>query len=329
MNRLRITLLGSVGVSIDGEAGELRLTRRAISLLSYLVLHRDRRFTREVLTAVFWGDHDERHARRCLNTALWRLRRVLEPRTGASGRWLRTNVAGEIGFTPDEDCAIDVDRFERLVRGPLAKPAHTLRPAEIAGLEEAVAVYAGDLLEGFYDDWILAERERLRRAYGEALTQLVRYHAEAAHPEASLDFARRLLAVDPLREEAHRAVIRGHAAIGQRELALKQYAACRAILAGELGVTPSPETEELRWRLTRRERVPARVAGDASLLALSEALGVALTQLDEASQRVRDATRLVDAARAGTPPDRQGPDLSGDALRRPLDEAGDRSVIGG
>lgn len=328
MSRLHITLLGSVGVSVDGEAGELRLTRRAIALLSYLVLHRDRRFTREVLMAVFWGDQDDRHARHCLNTALWRLRRVLEPRGDARGRYVRTTAAGEIGFTPDGDCVIDVERFERLARGPLAKGVNELHAAEIAALEEAVAVYAGDLLEGFYDDWILVERDRIRRAYGGALTMLMRHHAEAAHPEVSLAFACRLLAVDPLREEAHRAVIRGYAAIGERELALRQYAACRAILAAELGVTPSPETEELRWRLTRRERPPARAAAETSLVALGETLGALLAQLDEACQRVRDAARLVDAARAGVPTERLGLRLPDGTRGREIDEGGDRTVIG-
>ncbi len=85
MATLRISLFGNIRIAHADWAADVKITRAVLSLLAYLLVYRRRIHPREVLTALFWGDHSEERARSCLSTALWRLRRVLEPGDTAKG----------------------------------------------------------------------------------------------------------------------------------------------------------------------------------------------------------------------------------------------------
>ena len=212
--------------------------------MAYLALHRTKTHAREVLAGVFWGEHSETRARGCLNTALWRLRQVLEPYGVARGTYLLTSRAGEVGFNGDSEHWLDVAAFEE----GLQQLRH-FRPEpsvlDWTGVETAVTHYTGDLLEGFYEDWALRERERLRMLYLDSLGRLLRHYSDSDAVQPALDCGRRILELDPLREEIHREIIRLHLRGGHRALALQQYRTCRDLLAQELGVEPLEETQAL------------------------------------------------------------------------------------
>lgn len=112
-------------------------------------------------------------------------------------------------------------------------------------LREAVELYRGDFLDGFYDDWILNERYRLETLFSEALARLMASHEAREEHDAALAAALRLLDHDPLREDAHRAAMRAYCRLGQRNAALAQYRRCREIMVEELGAEPMAETNEL------------------------------------------------------------------------------------
>ena len=120
----------------------------------------------------------------------------------------------------------------------------------------------GDLLEGFYDDWALRERERLRMLYLDCLGTLLRRHSETGALEPALRCGRQILALDPLREDIHREVIRLHVRNGHRALALQQYESCRAALEEELGVEPMEETRALCAELLSAARIDAATERD-------------------------------------------------------------------
>lgn len=232
---LRIHLFGTVRVGFDDAPGA-RLTHGLQALLAYLMLHRGRRHHRESLAGVFWGELSEDRARGCLSTALWRLRHALEPAGTPRGTYLVVARGGEVGFNQHSDHWLDVAEVESGVRR-----LHGVG-ADLAAAEDALAQYTGDLLDGFYVEWALRERERLRLVYLDGLSRLMDGYAGAGDVDRALSCAYKILQVDPLREEVHRAVIRLHVGAGRRAAALEQYGVIRDLLARELGVEPMPET---------------------------------------------------------------------------------------
>src|SRR5262249_41136830 len=175
-----------------------------------------------------------------------------------------------------------------------------------AGLEGAMDLYGGDLLEGFYDDWALRERERLRLVYLNSLAFLMRHHARRGAFDRSLAWGRRLLQFDPLREEIHREMMRLYAESGQRALALRQYETCREALATELHIHPMEDTRtfyaELAGRDGRVGRMSSRGTG-AKLEPLLKAFEQALVALERARDHVHDAVRALQRA-VDAPPQR-------------------------
>src|SRR5262249_53744928 len=141
-----------------------------------------------------------------------------------------------------EPAAVDVDAvtFEKLVAEGTAE-----------AFERAVALYQGDLLEGLsvdepaFEEWLLAERERLRELALEALARLLAHQSRGQATERAIQTAIRLLALDPLQEPVHRTLMRLYARQGRRSSALKQYQVCVGVLRRELGAEPEPETRRL------------------------------------------------------------------------------------
>jgi DNA-binding SARP family transcriptional activator len=245
MRTLRICLFGSVRVSHDGQLPTRHVTRSVQSLLAYLLLHRQRLHPREVLASVFWSEQSEERARSCLSTALWRLRGVLEANGVPKGTYLVTNPLGEIGFNRTSDHWLDVAAFEAEVNRVLAKSVQALAADDAGDLREALSLYTGELLEGFYDDWALRERERLHVLQLKGLIHLMRYWKGRGDYDEALACGQRILDQDPLREEIHREVMRIYLESGERDKAIRQYNACRRVLKEELGIAPMEETQRL------------------------------------------------------------------------------------
>lgn len=140
-NTLRVRLLGPVDLQLDNQPLPPLDSARAESLLAYLLLHRDAPQPRQRLAFLLWPGSSEGQAQTNLRKVLHTLRRALPDADRLIEIGPRT-----LRWRPDAPLWLDVEQFERAVAGG--------RPAEAVGL------YAGDLLEGRYDDWLAAERER-------------------------------------------------------------------------------------------------------------------------------------------------------------------------
>jgi predicted ATPase len=154
----------------------------------------------------------------------------------------------EAAFKRDSAYWLDVAVFRAAVADSPGK--------ELEGLHNAVELYQGDFLEGFYapealafEEWMLGQRSFLRGLMIQALHTLVVKHLEREEYAPGIDYANRLLALEPWREETHRHLMILLARSRQRSAALAQYETCRRILADELGVEPMPETTALYQRL--------------------------------------------------------------------------------
>jgi DNA-binding SARP family transcriptional activator len=143
--------------------------------------------------------------------------------------------------------AVDVWQFERHVAAD-----------SLENLQQAAALYGSDLLDNlsFDDDaleaWCAAERTRLRDRFYEALATLTSHYSDTLNLDAAIETGRRLVGLDPLREDAHRSLMRIYQRVGRRADALKQYRLCVDILRRELNVEPEPATTRLYHEFRRR-----------------------------------------------------------------------------
>jgi predicted ATPase/DNA-binding SARP family transcriptional activator len=220
-----------------------------MALLAYLAIQGTPQ-TRQKLMGFLWADLPEKNAARNLRHALWNLKRSLAPSGTACIRTTHQSVA----FEPVSGIWLDTAEFRGACEnlGNLSPRA----AIEMESLGAAVELYRGDLLDGFYADgapafeeWLLIQRERFRTMALTALQRLVHQHCQRGDYGASLLFARRMLALDPWREEAHRIVMDLLARAGSRSAALAQYEICRQVLAEELHAEPTLETTALYERI--------------------------------------------------------------------------------
>ncbi|MBB3084068.1 AfsR/SARP family transcriptional regulator [Geodermatophilus sabuli] len=176
-----------------------------------------------------WPDVPEEHAQGSLRSALWRLQKAAPGLLDVSGDAL-TLAAG---------VRVDVRELEEWAR-KVSTP-----DAGGADLEITCAGLHGELLPGWCDDWVLLERERLRQLRMHALEVLaVRLATVGRHGEA-LQAAYTAVGEEPLRESAHRAVVRVHLAEGNLAEAVRAYEQFRTRLLDELGIVPTEQMTRL------------------------------------------------------------------------------------
>jgi DNA-binding SARP family transcriptional activator/biotin operon repressor len=262
MGRLEVRLLGGFSLSRDGRPLEQLPLRAARSLVAFLVLNRDRAHTRDLLAGMFWPDFDEPRARRRLSQALWQAQGVLGEDDGAQ---YLVGTADTIRFDPEREVWLDVADFEERLAALVEAPPHE---RDLASIRELVTLYTGDLLAGFYDDWLLPHQDRVRHGFLSALRMGVELAMAKGDHDAALALARRLVQEDPLDEEAHRNVMRAAVLIGRHNEAVRQFEECRRLLDEELNSAPSAETIALYEAIQadRQEDVrPASSPGETTL----------------------------------------------------------------
>jgi DNA-binding SARP family transcriptional activator len=223
---LSVRLLGRIDVVAEGTPVRLG-GRQAQALFALLTLDRRPR-SRDAIAADLWPEAAGAAAG-CLRQALWLVR------TGLASAGVDADDVLEIepdlvGLRPAARIDVDVARFEAAMRA---------RPTDV---EAALASYDGDLLEGLGHECFAAERERLSDAFEDALAIATERRLAAGQLQLARDAAEKLLARDPLREEAHAALITVFGETGSRSQVTRQYRRLQEVLRRELDVEPLPET---------------------------------------------------------------------------------------
>ena len=235
MGGLRLRLFGTFQVWRE-PGGEVAIrSKKSQALLAFLALGPDQRRTREKLATLLWDDRPEDQARHSLRQSVLTLRQTLDngevPLLLADGDTLALNAA---------EFDVDVRSFERLAAEDSPQ-----------SLERAAALYTGDLLDGLnvraepFEAWRAGEEARLRNLACDVLSRLAAGYAERGEIERAIQADERLLVLDPLREDGHRALMRLYEEAGQRARALKQYQVCVEVLRRELDAEPAFETTRL------------------------------------------------------------------------------------
>jgi DNA-binding SARP family transcriptional activator len=249
---LRVHLLGSFRLLHCDEAVRGFDQARLQELLAYLLLHRNVPVPRQQLAFLFWPDSVEEQARTNFRNLWHRLRRALPD---ADHLLLTDDLS--VQWRGDDACWLDVAAFEK---GLQRARADLVPDEQIASLEEAVAVYGGELLPGCYSDWLLAERDRLAQAYSAALAQLAALYEERRDYRQAIGHAQALLRHDPLHEPTYARLMRLQALNDDRATALHTYHTCATVLSRELAVEPGPATRELYERLLNVKPQPVAPA---------------------------------------------------------------------
>ena len=252
---LRLNLLGAFSL-VNGRVAITIRNRKAQALLALLALAPAHSCQRERLATLLWPDHPEGAARQSLRQCLSILRRSVPELS-------LVTCLDRVGFEA-EAIAIDVSEFEALCADK-----------NIESLKLATELYHGDLLECFdarsdlFEAWLIRERIRFRTVAMSALRLLLDCLKEKPPREEAYRIAHRLLAIDPLQEDVHRALMRLYFDDGQTALALRQFKRCKAVLRSELDVDPDDETMTLY-----RNFNSARAQGAAKRTGTTEQLAV-------------------------------------------------------
>lgn len=212
-------------------------------MFCYLMIHRLARHNREYLAELFWLNKSAAVSKKNLRQALWQLQaRCAEFLEKPSAAILSTNSAW-VCLNPELDLWTDVGAFEQAYED--MRKEGDLDEPRARNLQQAVDLYQGDLLEGWYQDWLLCERERLQNMYLAMLDRLIRYCEAHQEYAAGLSYGERILKYDPARERTHQQMMRLKYLAGDRTGAMRQYDRCVKSLSEELGVQPGRRSREL------------------------------------------------------------------------------------
>lgn len=251
MTTLRIQLLGQFRVFAAEQPVAGFEQKRLQALLAYLLLAGPAPIPREQVAFAFWPDSTDEQALTNLRNLLHRLREVL-PGSEVYLQYNRTQV----WWRQSDAYRLDAADFNAALAAAAAAERAGDLPAASQALEQAVALYEGDLLPTCYDDWIMGERERLRQAFLLGLDQLVVLLERQQAYGPAIQYAQLLVRRDPLHETAYRHLMRLHLANGDRASALRVYHACASHLRRELGVDPGTATQAVYDTVLHADEAP-------------------------------------------------------------------------
>ena len=241
--RLRVFALGAGRVEIEGlPLDSPDWIQKSRELLYYLLSHPEGR-TKEQIGLALWPDASTAQLRSSFHDTVFRLRRAL------GGKEWVVFEKRRYAFGRSLDYSYDVEDFEENL-SEASRLQDEAPEQAIRHLQAAASLYQGDFLEDFAaGEWALERQDDLRRANGEALLNLAGLlSARGRHAEAANAY-RKAIAHDRYVEEAHRGLMRSHAALGEPGRALRHYEELAKMLEDQLGSSPAPETVALYERL--------------------------------------------------------------------------------
>lgn len=228
----QLSLLGGFALRLD--RGEVHLPSTAQRLLALLALN-EGSLPRAYVAGVLRPDVSERHAGASLRSSVWRL--------GLSGQRLIDGSRTHIRLAPEVE--VDWRVLSASYRLLVDKTAE-LPPQFLASVP-----ISGELLTGWYDEWVIIERERFRQLRLHAMEALCVRLTAVDRPWLAVEAGLAAVAAEPLRESAHRALIAAHLAEGNRSEALRQFELYRGLVREELGIEPSQLMTSLLSNVTK------------------------------------------------------------------------------
>ena len=280
---LEVRLLGMFDVKYKKKTVSVS-SRPAQSLLAYLILNAGILHRREKLAGMLWPDSLEETARDNLRHALWRVRKALD--SAASTRFLHADDLG-IKFKTSADYWLDTAELEKV--------------SEKASADELIVVlsnYEGELLPGFYDEWVVVEREHLYSIFEHYMARLMTLLQDENRWLDILDWGERWIKLGQKPEPAYRALMVAHAAKGDMSKVGATYERCVKSLR-QYGMEPSEKTKELYKGLKSGKETPKDVSVTIKPFAkeTSSNIPVPLTSFVGREKELKDIARLLSSSR--------------------------------
>ena len=237
---LEVRLIGKFDIQYDGKSVTIS-SRSAQSLFAYLILNAGTSYRREKLAGMFWPDASEEKARSYLRHELWRIRKAFASITQFD-YFLADDI--RITFSTSAEYWLDVAAIMTVGESD-----------PIDELKNALSVYQGELLPGFYDEWILLEREHLQAVYEQQIARLLEmFHNEKRWREI-LEWAERWISFGQAPEAAYRALMAAYDVLGEHAKVAVTYERCVKALEA-FGYEPSEETRSLAIRRSSKINIP-------------------------------------------------------------------------
>jgi predicted ATPase/DNA-binding SARP family transcriptional activator len=231
---LEVRLLGAFEVKQDDKP-VLISSRPAQSLFAYLILNAGTAHRREKLAGLLWPDSTEENARDYLRHGLWRLRKAIEKKSSKNveNLYILTDDIS-VSFNPEALYLLDTATIEDIEAERVSTD----------NLMDALSLYEGELLPGFYDEWVVLEREHLRAVFEQKMECLLEHLREETRWSDILEWGERWISLGQKPEAAYRFLMRAHAARGDMSKVANTFERCTKSL-GEYGVEPSEQTRIL------------------------------------------------------------------------------------
>lgn len=220
-------------------------TKKARDLLAYLA-HQEKPVSRERIIEEMWPDSDKKNYIPLFHTTLYHLRQALNKAAGEKDYILYHN--GEYQLA--DDCfVIDRIKFKEIV----SSMPKILNIDFANYLEEVLRNYQGEYLEDLDYDWVMTEREFLKRLAMEARLKLAKFYLKTGEYSKVVDYLRALVEVNPVSEEFNSMLMIGYAGLGDRIAVKRQFQFLKKALREELGLDPSSEIRRLYYSLCGTE----------------------------------------------------------------------------
>ncbi len=279
---------------VDGEPIAQFHSSRSAALLYYLAAT-NREQARETLAALLWGEWNDKQARTNLRSTLYHLPDSVKPYLEIT----RATAAVRL-LSPDAVDALAFAAYLRAADEPQRDP--TLRAQALAA---AVTLYGGAFLHGFhvddaepFEEWARGEREHYHLLAIQAHGELIAHHADRHEYLPAIDYATRLLQLEPLHEETYRQLMWMLATSGQQSAALDLYQSCRRLLAEEVGAEPDAATVDLYEHILAGDFAPPPRPAAADVPTLRHNLPADLTPFFGREAEVDEVRRLLLAPHA-------------------------------
>lgn len=245
--RLSATCLGPFELRVDGVLVEGWHSGKMRGLFQYLLIHHDRRVSRDALIEALWPEPDALAAGTSLKVTVHGLRKLLNQAGGRVGESAASILAHDAAYELKVagGLRLDAEEFEQCCARGRSLEARGRSAEARAQYARAAELYRGDFLAEAWDDWVVFRREHLR---DECLFVLARL-AEAAVAEGDYQggilMCQRLLEHDRCREDTYRLLMQCHARLGQPGRVRCWYELCVRALRNDLDAAPEPETERV------------------------------------------------------------------------------------
>lgn len=260
MSGLKVRLFGKFIVECGHEQIMGIASHKVQELFSYLLIHYDHPQSRESLCEVLWENQPPCKSKKNLRQTLWRLQSALDQLSNGSGPIL---LADEDWVQIDANAPYWVDgvELEKTYNQFNNRWARELSVEDYELLEKSVALYRGELLEGWYEDWCVFERERFQFIHTSLLDKLIQYCEINHRYDEGIAYCAEILRRDRAYERAHRQIMRLYTMSGNRTQALRQYARCVSALREDLNVEPSERTQQLHEQIRADRFIPPSFNG--------------------------------------------------------------------